>query len=108
MMIKINEKSTIRFQITLTDEAGDNHDISSVVSCRWQLSDISGNVINNRTFENGLITTPDIVLSGDDLATSGRDSFRILAVVIVYNSTTGSNLQATEEIRFKVVNMVNI
>lgn len=107
-MITVNEKSTARFTLTMTDESGVDHAISTVTSCRWQLTDAEGHVINNRTFDLGLITSPDIILTGEDLAIGGHGIHRILSVVIVYNSSSGSGLTATGEHRFKITDLSGI
>lgn len=107
-MITVNEKSTLKIGISLTDENGAVHDISSVISCRWQLSDSEGGVINNRSFENGLISASPIVLTGDDLVSAGRNGYLLLCVKIVYDSSSGTNLTATQEMPIRVIELVNV
>lgn len=110
-MITVNERSTMSFDITVTDANGDPVSLDRLTSIRWQLSDISGNVINNRTFENGLITEGPVVLTDDDLAITTRsicDVKRAITVKVVYTSDLGPDLNATEEAQFIIDDLINI
>ena len=106
--IRTNEEGTLAFTVTFTDETGTEHDVASLTSARWQLSDEAGNVINNRSFANGLFTANPVILSGDDLAIGGNGTVRYFAVSIVYNSTSGSGLTANDEQKFNINDLINV
>ena len=93
--------------ITLTDENDIDHDLSSLTSVNWQLSDYDGNVIRDMTFENGLITENPVILTCKDLEIGSDGPYRIFAIKIVYNSSDGTGLCEKDEYRFKINNLVN-
>ena len=105
---RANEGGTLAVTVTFTDETGTEQAISALTSARWQLSDKDGNVINSRSFANGLFTANPVILSGDDLAVGTNGTVRYFAVSIVYNSTSGTGLTANDEYKFTVQNLVNI
>lgn len=104
----VNEEGSILVNIIITDSTGYVFPLESMESVRWQLSDKYGAIINNRTFDNGLITENPIVLTGDDLIIDDSGICRIVAVKIVYNSDIQENLNATEEGEFKINDLINI
>lgn len=106
--IRPNENGTLKIEISFTDEEGVSHSLNSLTSVKWQLSDRAGNVINNRSFENGLITSNPVMLSGEDLAIGDSGSVRVFAVKIVYNSTNGNDLEEIEEEKFAIKDLVNV
>ena len=106
-----NEKSTLIFTVTFTDEAG-----GAVIpdSITWTLSDSDGTIINSR--EDVAIGSPassvDIVLSGDDLAIlSGETSATVsrrFTVKAVVDTDAGSNLPIKKEAIFPLENLLNV
>ena len=105
--INVNEEGTLKAVLTFVDEDGTDHDISSLTSVNWQLSDSNGTIINGRTFASNLITANPICLSGDDLAIPTANTIRVLAVRIVYTSSCGAGLTANEELKFLITDLVN-
>jgi hypothetical protein len=105
--VTVNEEGTLKVVITFTDENDTEHDISSLTSVNWQLSDHCGTVIGTRTFANGLITANPVILSGDDLALSNTKKRRVFAVRIVYTSSSGAGLTANEELEFRINDLIN-
>jgi len=101
------EKSTFVISVSFTDE-----DDSAVVpnsGLTWTLTDMDGDVINNR--ENVSITpasTIYIVLQGDDLEiadSSNNYEGRIITVEGTYDSDLGSDLPMKDTCRFDVINL---
>ena len=105
---RTNEAGSLILDIAFTDENGDTHVLSTLTSVRWQLTDERGNVINNNDFASNLITESPIVLTGDDLEIGSGGTIRFLGVKIVYNSSSGTGLTATEEHQFQIVDLKSI
>lgn len=101
------ERSTFPIAVTFRDENGDT--MTPNAGLTWSLYDTAGNVINSR--EDVSITpaaTVTIVLSGADLAlTQSANAWRHLIVEGTFDSDIGSGLPIRDEIRFKIVNLVN-
>lgn len=96
------EKSTYVINASFFDE-----DNISVVpnSVSWKLTDINGNVINNRSNESETpAASVDIVLSNNDLVASNGKL--VLTIWGTYNSSLGSNLPYKKEVKFDVENLV--
>lgn len=102
----VNEGSTIVFSLDFTDENGVSFGIESLKSVRFQVCDASGTVINNRSFENGLLTSNEIVLSGPDLLISDG-TVRYIAVSAVYDSNLGAPLPLHHEQKFIINDLKN-
>jgi len=104
--VKPNEKGTAIVTFTFTDE-----DESVVVPTAnaWQLMDVSGNVINSRSFAACGFTGTEIVLSGDDLAMFGvlDTGVRIIAYQGTYDSDAGSDLPLNDEELFRINALVS-
>lgn len=100
--VRANEEGTIVITATVTDASGTAVNPTTML---WTLTDLDGVVINEK--EDEVITTPtsseDIVLSGDDLPTSGLDRRLILLTKGTYTSTEGSGLPFNDEVEFWVV-----
>ena len=101
LSVRANEEGTIVITAAYTDAAG-----ASVVpdTANWSLTDLDGTAVNSRTAVS--IVTPaatnDIVLSGDDLPTSGSDRELLLLVYGTYTSTEGAGKPFREQVRFWV------
>jgi|GEM_PF-4947157 len=67
----IAEKGTAIVTISPVDDNGTALTFAQLTSPGWQLMDIDGTIINDRTFENSAMTSLQFVLSGDDLAIFG-------------------------------------
>ena len=107
-----NEKSTVVFDVSFTDE---NEAAVVPESITWTLVDSQNNIINSRDGVD--VETPaasvSIVLTGDDLQiqTSERYQnkvYRYLVVEAIYNSDAGDGLSITESIRFKIENLIHL
>ncbi len=103
------EESTYIVTCTFTDE----DDVAMTPNTvTWQLTDMRGNVINNRTaVSEAAAEVVNIVLSGDDLSllTDTNDTTRIVTVWGTYDSATyGNGLKYTDEVRFAIENYVGI
>ena len=81
-------------------------------SIKWTLVDSFGNVINNR--EQVVVSVPaattKIVLSGNDLSVLSNETraervCRYVVIEVVYSSTLGTDLQATEQGMFYLKNL---
>ena len=101
------ERSTFVVTASFTDENGEP---VTPTTLQWTLTDLEGNVINNRSQVS--ITpssTVDIVLSGDDLALQGDSpEMRVLTIEGTYNSTLGTGLPLKESVKFIVDNLVAV
>jgi len=106
LLIKPNEGGTAVVTLAFTDEEGTT---VVPVSATWQLQKTDGTIINNRSFANCSFTGTKVVLSGLDLSiTDSSDSgVRIFAIHVRYNSNIGSNLNITDEIKFKINRLVS-
>ena len=96
------EEGTYVITITTKDENGDLVDPTTLM---WTLTDLKGNVVNNR--EDVSISSPssseDVVLSGDDLQITdalGRD--RMFVVEGTYSSDLGTGLPLKEWAYFSI------
>jgi len=101
-----NEKSTFALELAITDENGDPLTPNTLT---WTLTDLAGNVINERA---GIeIATPastvTVVLSGDDLALPERAApLRVVTLEGTYDSDLGNDLLLKEEVQFAIRNLV--
>ena len=101
------EKSTFVITVAFQDEQGNSVTPNELT---WTLTDMNGNVINNR---DQVSITPDssvdIVLSGDDLALEGdAPELRVLTVEGTYSSDLGNDLPIKDSVRFIVDNLVAV
>ncbi|HEY4690298.1 MAG TPA: hypothetical protein VIK33_13365 [Anaerolineae bacterium] len=103
-----NEKSTFALELAITDENGDPLTPNTLT---WTLTDLAGNVINERA---GIeIATPastvTVVLSGDDLALPERAApLRVVTLEGTYDSDLGNDLPLKEEVQFPIRNLVKV
>ena len=67
----IAERGTAIVTISPVDDNGTALTFAQLTSPEWQLMNIDGTVINDRTFANSAMTSLQFVLSGDDLAIFG-------------------------------------
>jgi hypothetical protein len=101
------EESTFALHISFFDE--DGVPVTPDAGLAWTLTDAAGATINSRT---AVAITPaetvTVVLTGNDLAIqAGETAAKVLRRVLIagtYNSTLGSNLAISEEIRFVLEN----
>jgi len=98
------ENSTFILEVSFFDESEESVMPKSVV---WSLTDIPGNLINNR---DEVIETPSttiyITLSGDDLAIEDdSDVVRVITIKAIYDSDIGTDLPLIEDYRFKINNV---
>lgn len=103
-----NEGSAVTFSLDFTDSNGVSFDIESLTEVRFQLCDPDGVIINDRSFENGLIDSENIVLTGDDLFIGDNGTIRYLGIKAVYDSSLGAGLTATFEEKFILNDLKNI
>src|SRR3990172_4773823 len=101
-----NEKSTFALEMAITDENGDPLTPNTLT---WTLTDLAGNVINERAGVE--ITTPastvTVVLSGDDLALPERAApIRVVTLEGTYDGDLRSDLPLKEEVVFTIRNLV--
>lgn len=105
---KAFEGSTFIIRVSFFNENG-NSVIPAVIS--WTLTDIKGNVINNREdiiFENSE-SIVNIVLSGDDLSLDDDSpAVRVATVKAIYSSDLGSNLVLQEDYQFMISNVKGV
>jgi hypothetical protein len=80
----------------------------------WTLTDLHGNVINDR---EDVVITPDetvvILLDEDDLALDTEDQYRdyvtrIVSVAAMYTSSLGNDLWTREEYRLRISPLRNV
>ena len=107
------EEGTYPIKFTFKDESGTAIEAANIISLKWWLTDLSGNVINSRSEVTvSSITNPwYLVLSGDDLQMGEVKEdydFRLVTLKGTYNSTLGSGLHLTHSIMFKVKNLLII
>jgi hypothetical protein len=104
-----NEQGTAFVTFSFTDEDGVS---KSPTSIKWTLTDVFGNVINSR--EQVAVAVPassvTITLSGKDLSILSNEVRaekvdRYVIIEVVYNSTLGSGLPATEQGMFPLNNL---
>ena len=96
------EGSTFVVTCTFTDETGA---AATPTALTWTLTDLAGTVINSRQDEE--VASPsasvDIVLSGDDLAVSGkRQTTRVLTLEGTYDSDAGTGLPINDAALIKI------
>ncbi len=103
--VRPNEEGTIVITATYKDHAGSSVTPQTMV---WKLTDVDGNVVNSRSAVTIAVPTAadKVVLSGDDLPTSGSDRDLILTLEGTYNHSDGAGLKLKESVRFTVNNMV--
>ena len=102
------EKSTFVITASFTDEDGNAVTPNELT---WTLSDSDGTVINSRQDVSLTpATSVDILLQGDDLVVSGNrdDRRRIVLIEGTYNSAAGSDLPIRDEVKFQIVDLINI
>lgn len=105
-----NERSTVRFTVTLTDDAGDlimpNDDLT------WTLQDMKGNVVNNRTsVALASASTVVIILHGADLALDDSLYFgtmRVLKFTCTYDNSAGNGLEFADELYFTITDLKSV
>ena len=109
----VQEESTALFTLTFTDEEGVQIQDADITSLKWTLTDVNGAVINEK--ENEIIAGPtnpqDILLKGDDLQILSGESGnvqRVLTGIATYNSTNGSGLPLTDQVRFWIDNLTAV
>ena len=102
-----NDGGTAVITMTFTDEDGNT---VIPINLQWQLMDKFRNVINSRSFANGSFTGNTVVLSGDDLLLQSDtdEGDRYFGVRGNYDSSAGSGLPLTDELKFTIQNLVNI
>ena len=85
----IAEKGTAIVTISTVDDNGTALTFAQLTSPEWQLMNIDGTVINDRTFANSAMTSLQFVLSGDDLAIFGDSDRgnRVLSFSAQYTGT---------------------
>lgn len=101
------EGSTYVVPFSLT---GDDGTTVTPSTAQWTLTDMAGNVINERS--NVVIATPaasnEIVLTGSDLAEIANDAgYRVITVSGSYVVGEGQFRSFTEEIVFSIEGRVN-
>ncbi len=100
--VRANEEGTIVITAITTDASGTLVNPDTML---YTLTDLDGVVINS--VEDTSIAAPtsseDIVLSGNDLPTSGSDRRLILLTYGTYTSTEGAGLPFNDEVEFWVV-----
>ena len=85
----IAEKGTAIVTISPVDDNGSSVAFAQLTSPEWQLMNIDGTVINDRTFANSAMTSLQFVLSGEDLAIFGDSDRgnRVLSFSAQYTGT---------------------
>lgn len=85
----IAEKGTAIVTVSTVDDNGTALTFAQLTSPEWQLMNIDGTVINDRTFANSAMTSLQFVLSGDDLAIFGDSDRgnRVLSFSAQYTGT---------------------
>jgi len=85
----IAEKGTAIVTVSPVDDKGTSLAFAQLTSPEWQLMNIDGTVINDRTFANSAMTSLQFVLSGDDLAIFGDSDRgnRVLSFSAQYTGT---------------------
>ncbi len=85
----IAEKGTAIVTVSPVDDNGTALTFAQLANPEWQLMNIDGTVINDRTFANTTMTSLQFVLSGDDLAIFGDSDRgnRVLSFSAQYTGT---------------------
>lgn len=102
------EQSTYVVKITFYDEDGA---LVTPTAATWTLTDPAGNVVNERAdIEiSGLTSSVDVLLTGDDLALEGYDTYtRHFTLEATYNSTLGSDLPLKAVAIFEIEPLVAV
>jgi hypothetical protein len=96
----IAEKGTAIVTISPVDDNGTALTFAQITSPEWQLMNIDGTVINDRTFANSAMTSLQFVLSGDDLAIFGDSDRgnRVLSFSAQYTGTLDDSTSFTGNI----------
>jgi hypothetical protein len=96
-----NEYGTFGIEVSFVDI---NDTPLVPTSATWTLTDLNGTVVNNRNdiVFNPLASVMTIVLSGNDLATIGRQHDRLVFVDAIVNSSLGNGLRVTNNVRFTI------
>ena len=96
----IAEKGTAIVTVSPVDDNGTALTFEQLTSPEWQLMNIDGTVINDRTFANSAMTSLQFVLSGDDLAIFGDSDRgnRVLSFSAQYTGTLDDNSSFTGNI----------
>ena len=96
----IAERGTAIVTISPVDDNGTALTFAQLTSPEWQLMNIDGTVINDRTFANTTMTSLQFVLSGDDLAIFGDSDRgnRVLSFRAQYTGTLDDNTSFTGNI----------
>jgi hypothetical protein len=110
--VTVSEESTLAITCSFLDEDGAPVIPKSIV---WTLTDIRGQVINNRqqVVVSNLAASVTIVLSGEDLALSDIEERqesveRVFTVEAVYDSTIGMNLPLKDACAFEISNLIAV
>ena len=101
----VNEKSTIVYTISPTDEDGN---AITPKTGTYKVSDGVGNVVIAETNIVPLSETMTVVLTCDDLSISNNNKDRILTTSFTYDSASGTDLCANEEAGFQITDLTGI
>jgi|SRR3990167_9583028 len=101
------ERSTYVITVAFTDDEGA---AVTPTSATWTLTDLDGNVINERSAVaiTPLSTSATIVLTGDDLVIGTYGEERELLVQAVYDSDLGDDLTNNQAVRFVIDGFVAV
>ena len=96
----IAEKGTAIVTVSPVDDNGTSLAFAQLTSPEWQLINVDGTVINDRTFANSAMTSLQFVLSGDDLAIFGDSDRgnRVLSFSAQYTGTLDDSTSFTGDI----------
>ena len=96
----IAEKGTAIVTVSPVDDKGTALTFAQLANPEWQLMNIDGTVINDRTFANTTMTSLQFVLSGDDLAIFGDSDRgnRVLSFSAQYTGTLDDSSSFTGNI----------
>jgi len=96
----IAEKGTAIVTVSPVDDNGTSLTFAQLTNPEWQLMNIDGTVINDRTFENSAMTSLQFVLSGDDLSIFGDSDRgnRVLSFSAQYTGTLDDSTSFTGNI----------
>ncbi len=102
--IKPREKGTAVVEVAPTDENGDSLSFIQLSNAKWQLMNMAGQIINDRSFDKCLLTSLTWVLKGNDLAIFGSSDSgkRILSFQASYDSSIGTDLPLNAECYFSI------
>lgn len=105
-----NEQSAYFVTAAFTDETGAGV-VPNVGTLTWTLTDLSGNVVNNRSaVPLTSAASVTIVLRGDDTVLGGalQGTARVVTFQCTYNSSLGSDLELKEQIMFEICDLLAI